>query len=332
MFIANPIFDVTFKYLMEDLEIARKLISAIINEDIIELEVRPQEHTTTSQSHFLTVYRMDFKALIKTKDETLKKVIIELQKSKKAFDVLRFRHYLGDNYSQTDMVDGLKVSLPIIPIYILGFKLSIDKPLLKIGRVYQDISTGQEIVGKDDFIEQLSHDCFIIQIPLLSERVQSKVERLLSVFNQQWVLDHNEEWLMRYPKEEEIKNYDPDLIKMLKRLEAAAESTGFKERIRAERELDDFIADKLREGEVALAQKEIELKLTKKDREELRKEKDEIKKEKDEIKKETEEIKKQTEKIKKETEEIKKQIELERLAKENALEELERLRKLLDKK
>jgi hypothetical protein len=132
--------------------------------------------------------------------------------------------------------------------------------------------------------------------------------------------------------EEEIKNYDPDLVKMLKRLEAAAESTGFKERIRAERELDDFIADKLREGEVALAQKEIELKLTKKDREELRKEKEEIKKEKEEAEKQKEEIKKEKEEAEKQLAETEKQIELERLAKENALEELERLRKLLDKK
>jgi len=249
MFIANPIFDVTFKYLMEDIEIAKKIISAIINEEIVELEARPQEQTNNSQSHFLTVYRMDFKAVIKTKEGTLKKVLIELQKSKKAFDVLRFRYYLGGNYGQTDLVNGVKVILPIIPIYILGFKLTIDKPLLKIGRVYQDISTGQEIAGKDDFIEQLSHDCFIIQIPLLSKTVQSKVERLLSVFNQHWVFDHNAEWVMRYPKEEEIKNHDPDLVKILKRLEAAAESEGFKERIRAERELDEFIADKLREGE-----------------------------------------------------------------------------------
>ncbi len=42
MEIANPIYDVIFKYLMEDNEIAALIISTITGEDIVELEFLPQ--------------------------------------------------------------------------------------------------------------------------------------------------------------------------------------------------------------------------------------------------------------------------------------------------
>ncbi len=45
MRIANPIYDVVFKYLMEDAKIAKLLISSIIGEEIESLDFRPQEFT-----------------------------------------------------------------------------------------------------------------------------------------------------------------------------------------------------------------------------------------------------------------------------------------------
>ena len=45
MQIANPIYDVVFKHLMEDAKIAKLLISSIIGEEIETLEFRPQEFT-----------------------------------------------------------------------------------------------------------------------------------------------------------------------------------------------------------------------------------------------------------------------------------------------
>ena len=39
MKIANPIYDVVFKYLMEDSKCAKILLSALINLEIVELEL-----------------------------------------------------------------------------------------------------------------------------------------------------------------------------------------------------------------------------------------------------------------------------------------------------
>ena len=43
MHIANPIYDVVFKYLMDDNKIAKLIISSIISEEIEELVFKPLE-------------------------------------------------------------------------------------------------------------------------------------------------------------------------------------------------------------------------------------------------------------------------------------------------
>ena len=44
--IANPIYDVVFKYLMEDNAIAKLMVSSIIGEEVVWLDPRPQEYVT----------------------------------------------------------------------------------------------------------------------------------------------------------------------------------------------------------------------------------------------------------------------------------------------
>ncbi|TAG21669.1 MAG: hypothetical protein EAZ32_04550 [Cytophagia bacterium] len=43
MIIANPLYDVVFKYLLEDLEIARELLAIILGQEVLSIEVKPQE-------------------------------------------------------------------------------------------------------------------------------------------------------------------------------------------------------------------------------------------------------------------------------------------------
>jgi len=167
--IANPIYDVVFKYLLEDADIARDLLSTILGEEVVHLEFKPQE-TSTESSEGIKILRLDFKAIIKKKDGTLFKVLIELQKSKQVFDVMRFRRYLGDNYRNEDQLvekDGLAVfrPLPIITIYFLGFLLNnVPSGVIKVKRQYVDAVT-EEILGvKDDFVELLTHDSYMIQV------------------------------------------------------------------------------------------------------------------------------------------------------------------------
>ena len=123
MIIANPIYDSVFKYLLEDIEIAQELLATIIGEDIVSISVQPQETIAEVESHALTVFRLDFKALIKRKDGTYKKVLIELQKAKKLFDIMRFRRYLAENYQKLDTIpnDGVALTIDLCVSELLRF-------------------------------------------------------------------------------------------------------------------------------------------------------------------------------------------------------------------
>ena len=103
MQIANPIYDVVFKYMMEDNVVAKIVVSSIIGEEILELEPKPQERTREklqigSDNTSLTVYRLDFSAKIKVPDGQ-KLVHIEMQKAGLPTDIPRFRHYLGEQFT-----------------------------------------------------------------------------------------------------------------------------------------------------------------------------------------------------------------------------------------
>ena len=208
MLIANPIYDVVFKYMMDDNRVAKLLISAIISEEIVELEFRPKEKVVEISHEqiennpnlknlkgritFFTVYRLDFSAVIKTKEGEHKKVLIEIQKAKYPTDIMRFRKYLGEQYSSEENVymakepkPKYKKALPIISIYFLGHILNHTKaPVIKVARKYYNIITGKEIVEKEEFIESLTHDSYIIQIPYLKSKRQTELLILLSVFDQ----------------------------------------------------------------------------------------------------------------------------------------------------
>ncbi len=223
MIIANPLYDVVFKYLLEDIDIARELLSTILGEDILFLEVKPQE-TVTEVSHdgSIRIIRFDFKATIELATGELKKVLIELQKLKQAFDVMRFRRYLGDNYSKEDDIilgDGslIKMPLPIVTIYILGFDLmKLTNPVVKINREYKDMLTGKTIDGiKEEFIELLTHDSFVIQARRLPPDTKTKLERVLQIFNPKFKTND------RHKLDFTGNTDDPIVQKMVNRLQRA---------------------------------------------------------------------------------------------------------------
>lgn len=202
MQIANPIYDVVFKYMMNDNKVAKLFLSAIIGEEIIELSFEPTE-TLLSLQQSITVLRMDFKAKIQQADGSQKVIIIEIQKAKLHTDIMRFRRYLAQQYAdkENSIIEGTyrkggkdipkRKALPILSIYFLGHELDYikDVPVIKVERTYIDVATGEVLEAKEDFIESLTHDSFIIQIPNIHGHRRTELEQLLHLFDQGQVDD-----------------------------------------------------------------------------------------------------------------------------------------------
>ncbi|MBU0765538.1 MAG: hypothetical protein KJ607_11950, partial [Bacteroidetes bacterium] len=220
MIIANPIYDVVFKYLMEDSRLAKLLIGTIIGEKIDKIYLRPTDEPVKLAHKSWTVYRLDFSAKIKTPGG-LKTVIIEIQKAKYSTDIISFRRYLGKQYLKDDNIyiekskgRTIKKAIPIISIYFLGKSLSVTKaPVIKVQRNYIDITTGKEIKEKEDFIESLTHDSYVIQIPCLREKIQSELEILLSIFDQR---NKTENHILNVKEEQFPAKFHPLIRKLQK--------------------------------------------------------------------------------------------------------------------
>lgn len=190
MVIANPIYDVVFKRMMENERVAKFFIGTLLEQSIEMVEVKPQEFTYTDELAGLSVFRLDFIATIKTDTGELKKVLIEIQKAKNQIDLMRFRNYLAEQYKKEDNVDNEKVILPITTIYILGFTLpEIATSCLKVERNYKDQINKTTIETKSDFVEKLTHDSYIVQVERITDRYQTRLDKLLSIFEQKNFVD-----------------------------------------------------------------------------------------------------------------------------------------------
>ncbi|MCU0339545.1 MAG: hypothetical protein MUE30_06655 [Spirosomaceae bacterium] len=317
MLIANPIYDVVFKYLLEDIEIARELLSTILGEEVVGLDLKPQESTIENSAAGVSILRFDFKAIIKTQSGEYKKALIELQKAKQAFDAIRFRRYLGDNYQKEDEIlddngESKKAPLPIVTIYFLGFPLdNIKSAVVKINREYRDVITQELLNVKEDFVELLTHDSYLIQLKLLEGKSRTKLEKVLQIFSSEFKTE--DKHLLDFKGDLN----DPLVQKMVVRLGRAIASEEIRNIMDIEDEIDRAFERATGKLYSIIAAKEQEI--------ELERQKTETERQKAEAERQKAEAERQK------AEAERQKAEAERQKAENLLKELEELRKQMKK-
>jgi len=297
MEIANPIYDVVFKYMMEDNTVAKLLISSIIGEEVVSLEPKPQEHTREKDKEKveegipnLTVYRLDFSAKIKLSDGQYKVIIIEMQKAELPTDIMRFRRYLGEQYidSENRITDNEEIeAMQIYAIYFLGKELGVyDTPVLSVSPEVKDVSTGEIVGEKNKFIEGLNHKSWIVQISCLKARRRNELEQLLSVFDQSnRTSDHH---ILNVQEEDFPEKFRP----IIRRLKGAASDSTVKKQMKEEDEIFKYLRDAARiEANKMLKEKDKVLEENKKTMEEKDKVLEENKKTIEAMQKEIERLK-----------------------------------------
>ena len=298
--IANPIYDSVFKFLMEDERAAKVLLSALLKQEVRDLKMRRHEYTNLSQTR-ISLFRIDFSARIKDAAGKEQLVLIELQKTWLMTETLRFRQYLGTQYLDTENVstggEGRGYGLPIISIYILGHKLGdLNEPVVYVRRRYLDYESREIAQGvPDPFIESLTHDSIIVQIPYLQGRARNHLERLLSVFNQDCRMPVDDHYLQI-----DDEDMDKEGRLLVNRLVMAAASP----EVRRDMQVEDEILSEIeaRDTTIMLKDKAIE----QKDKE-IEQKSQEIEQKSQEIEQKSQEIEQKSQEIEQKSQEIEQQ-------------------------
>ena len=171
--------------------------------------------------------RVDFAATVRTAAGEHLRVLIEVQKARYSDDVVRFRRYLGAHYADqrntvTYMEGGRKRERPrrLTTIYFLGEPLPhTAATVLKVAREYLDAVTGERLEVREEFVEALTHDCYVVQVSRLPAQRRNDLEKLLSVFDQNLRAADS-----RHALEVDAAAIPPRYAPVLRRLQIAAAS------------------------------------------------------------------------------------------------------------
>lgn len=221
--VANPIYDSVFKFLMEDERIAKTVLSALLKKEVVSVEMRRHEHSNITRDN-LSMFRIDFAAKVKEEDGTVRLMLIELQKTWLDTETLRFRRYLAAQYNAEENMNKEGVdkgyALPMVAVYLLGHRVGdIDKPVVYVGHNTIDYDGLEVVNGKTDpFINSLTHDSIIVQIPLLHGKINNRLDKVLSVFDQSQRTKENQQVIN---VDENIYENDPDMMRIIHRLSLA---------------------------------------------------------------------------------------------------------------
>ena len=307
--IANPIYDLAFKYLMEDERVVKILLSALLRKQVVEVSTRRNELINVEREP-VSVFRLDYRAVTVDKDGRREHVLIELQKTDLPSDLLRFRQYLGTQYrAEENMVPygggnqqspegSRKHGLPMVAIYLLGHPVGrIEEPVLYVTPRAENYDGEPVTQGlPDPFVDSLTHSSIIVQIPLLHGRVRNHVERILNIFDQTR-RDSHHSYLLNI--DEADYSGDEDLRLIFHRLLTAGASREMRERM----EMEDLMLRDYDERGVELLKQRKQLQENQKQLQESQKQLQESQKQLQENKKQLQENQKQLQENKKQLQE-----------------------------
>jgi hypothetical protein len=249
--------------MLEDEEVAKSFLSAIIEEDVLEVHFAAQERTLRrplnevaakegkkyTEKLFLTVCRFDLSAKIATPNGEHKTVLIELQKAKFSTDIMRFRCYIDSHYQSLDNTydsGNHQKARQIYSIFLLGYNIGIrDCPIIQVDQNIKDGMTKKNLEVTNEFIES-SHRFWIVQLDQLKQHCRNNAEKLLSIFD--WDNYTATRYILKVDENDFPKRYIP----IIRRLRIASESAD----VLTEMEMEDDYIKVLQDKERIIAEKD----------------------------------------------------------------------------
>ena len=187
MLIANPIYDTIFKFLMDDNESAKIILSTLLNVDIEELTA-----TTTIQSYlgedeknwgFGKLSHLDYAAQVLKPDGSKENILIELQKADLPSDFYRFRLYITEKFKKSHSTikkenTTIHTPLKFIPIFILNFEIEneICDLVIQTNKMVKGVLKDTILQNPVSFLDDLMYDLTIVQIPHITNIDVEKIK------------------------------------------------------------------------------------------------------------------------------------------------------------
>ena len=257
IYLANPLYDAVFKYLMDDERICKTILSALLKKEVLQVEMRRHEYPNIARDT-ISMFRVDFAAKVQEPDGSQRLILIELQKTWLETETLRFRQYLAVQYNNKESMikdTNGKYALPTVAVYMLGHKVgNIKEPVVYVEHNTYDYNGNIVTEGvPDPFVESLQHNSIIVQIPLLRGHVNNRLDKILSVFDQTNITPDDTRTIAL--DEAEFAD-DAEMQRILHRLQAAASNPEIRNRMNAEDEFFKALEDR----DTAIMQREKELK------------------------------------------------------------------------
>ncbi|MBI4646920.1 MAG: hypothetical protein HY738_10090 [Bacteroidia bacterium] len=271
--IPNPIYDVVFRYLMDDPESAMIVLSTLINEKITKLHLEPLTHTEKKKKpedftiedpktqDDIRLFHLDFTATVELPDGTEELIMIEIQKASEPDDIFRFKRYISKNFQkkqekeiidpETQAVITINKPIRLIPIFILNFRIEneINDLLIKTDRIKTGVFKNKQLQKYNEFIDNLSYNIWVVQLPNLynieqaeyeNDEYKSKLYALLKLFDQKSKVKDNEHRLRL------IRKFFPGFLdRVIKRLQSASiDNPSLEEQMHAEDEYLQALIDR----------------------------------------------------------------------------------------
>ena len=135
----------------------------------------------------------------------------------------------------------------MVAVYLLGHRVGdIEEPVLYVNHKSYNYAGVEVTKGlPDPFVESLTHDSIIVQIPLLRGQVNNRLDKVLSVFDQTMKDKTNNQVLL---VEEDLYAGDKEMEYILHRLLAAAANSELRQDMNVEEEY--FMALEDRDTEI----------------------------------------------------------------------------------
>lgn len=136
VYVANPLYDAVFKFLMEDDRIAKTILTALLKKKVIDVKIRRNEYANLTRRESISMFRIDFAATVLDEDNKPHLMLIELQKTWLPTETLRFRRYLALQYNNEENMlkeEHEKYAIPMVAIYLLGHCVGkIEEPVIYV--------------------------------------------------------------------------------------------------------------------------------------------------------------------------------------------------------